>query len=106
VITTGEWFGSAFSHRAEVHQATGMVLAQLGISAEDALVRLRAHALVHQRLLIDVARDVICDDYDVIDLLDKLVAHSVDLMGERPGSSSATLSGDCGWRPRPARPPG
>ena len=36
-----------------------MVLAQLGISATDALARLRAHAFVHQRLLIDVARDVV-----------------------------------------------
>lgn len=55
----GGWLDSAFSHRAEVHQATGMVLAQLGISADDALARLRAHAFVHQRLLIDVARDVV-----------------------------------------------
>jgi len=47
------------AHRAEVHQATGMVLRQLGISATDALARLRAHAFVHQRLLIDVARDVV-----------------------------------------------
>ena len=55
----GGWLDSAFSHRAEVHQATGMVLAQLGISADDALARLRAHAFVHQRLLIDIARDVV-----------------------------------------------
>ena len=46
-------------HRAEVHQATGMVLAQLGISAVDALARLRAYAFVHQRLLRDVAHDVV-----------------------------------------------
>lgn len=45
--------------RAEVHQATGMVLVQLGVSAPEALVRLRAHAFVHGRLLIDVARDVV-----------------------------------------------
>ena len=36
-----------------------MVLVQLGISAEEALARLRAHAFVEQRLLIDVARDVV-----------------------------------------------
>jgi hypothetical protein len=46
-------------HRAEVHQATGMVVAQLAIGATDALARLRAHAFVEQRLLIDVARDVV-----------------------------------------------
>jgi hypothetical protein len=29
------------------------------VSAEDALARMRAHAFVHQRLLTDVARDVV-----------------------------------------------
>ena len=55
----GEGLDQELGHRAEVHQATGMVLAQLGISAPDALARLRAHAFVEQRLLIDVARDVV-----------------------------------------------
>jgi hypothetical protein len=55
----GSWLDPALGHRAEIHQATGMVLAQLGISATDALARLRAYAFVHQRLLIDVARDVV-----------------------------------------------
>lgn len=45
--------------RTEVHQATGMVLVQLDISATDALARLRGYAFVEQRLLIDVARDVV-----------------------------------------------
>ena len=36
-----------------------MVLVQLGVSATDALARLRAYAFVEQRLLIDVARDVV-----------------------------------------------
>ena len=49
----------SWSRHAEIHQATGMVLVQLDISATDALARLRAHAFVHQRLLIDVARDVV-----------------------------------------------
>jgi GAF domain-containing protein len=55
----GSWLDHPLGHRAEIHQATGMVLAQLGISAADALARLRAHAFVEQRLLIDVARDVV-----------------------------------------------
>jgi len=55
----GGWLDPALGHRAEIHQATGMVLVQLGISATDALARLRAHAFVHQRLLIDVACDVV-----------------------------------------------
>lgn len=49
----------AWSARAEIHQATGMVLTQLGISAADALARLRAYAFAEQRLLSDVARDVV-----------------------------------------------
>jgi hypothetical protein len=43
----------------EVHQATGMVLVQLGVTAVVALTRLRAYAFVHDRRLHDVARDVI-----------------------------------------------
>jgi hypothetical protein len=49
----------SWSSRAEIHQATGMVLAQLGVSAADAFARLRAHAFAEQRLLGDVARDVV-----------------------------------------------
>jgi len=55
----GGWLEHAFGHRAEIHQATGMVLVQLGISATDALARLRGYAFVHHRLLLDVARDVV-----------------------------------------------
>jgi hypothetical protein len=56
---SGGWLDPAVGHRAEIHQATGMVLAQLGIPATDALARLRGYAFAHQRLLIDVAHDVI-----------------------------------------------
>jgi hypothetical protein len=56
---SGGWLDHALAHRAEVHQATGMVLVQLGIGPADALARMRAHAFVNQRLLIDVARDVV-----------------------------------------------
>ena len=45
--------------RAEVSQATGMVMAQLGIDASDALVRLRAHAYATDRSAVDVARDIL-----------------------------------------------
>jgi GAF domain/ANTAR domain len=48
-----------WNDRAEVHQATGMVLVQLGVPAQDALVRLRAHAFATCRPLADVARDVV-----------------------------------------------
>jgi hypothetical protein len=43
----------------EVHQATGMITVQLGVNAETAFARLRAHAFAHNRRLRDVARDVV-----------------------------------------------
>jgi hypothetical protein len=43
----------------EVHQATGMVSVQLGVTAALALTWLRAHAYAHDRRLRDVARDVV-----------------------------------------------
>jgi hypothetical protein len=49
----------SWSRRAEIHQATGMVVAQLGISPTDAFSRLRAHAFTEGRQLGDVARDVV-----------------------------------------------
>ncbi len=55
----GQWLDHSLHGRAEVHQATGMVLVQLGISATDALARMRAYAFVEQRLLSDVAHDVV-----------------------------------------------
>jgi hypothetical protein len=55
----GGWLDHGLGHRAEVHQATGMVLVQLSVGPADALARMRAYAFVHQRLLIDVARDVV-----------------------------------------------
>jgi hypothetical protein len=45
--------------RAEVSQATGMLIAQLGIDPAAALVRLRAHAYATDRSAIDVARDIL-----------------------------------------------
>lgn len=53
---------SAFSDEelgAEVHQASGMVSVQLGISVGDALARLRARAFAHGITLAAVAREVV-----------------------------------------------
>jgi GAF domain-containing protein len=55
----GAWLNHSVHGRAEIHQATGMVLVQLGVSAQDALARMRAYAFVEQRLLGDVAHDVV-----------------------------------------------
>lgn len=43
----------------EVHQATGMIIGQLGVSAAIALIRLRAYAYAHDQRLRDVAADVV-----------------------------------------------
>jgi GAF domain-containing protein/ANTAR domain-containing protein len=45
--------------RAEVSQATGMLVAQLDIDPAEALVRLRAHAYANGRSATDVARDIL-----------------------------------------------
>jgi hypothetical protein len=45
--------------RAEVSQATGMLVAQLEVEPAEALVRLRAHAYATGRSASDVARDIL-----------------------------------------------
>ena len=49
--------GSNFQY--VVHQASGMVSVQLGVSVGHALLRLRAYAFGNERRLSDVARDVV-----------------------------------------------
>ncbi|MEH0935449.1 GAF and ANTAR domain-containing protein [Micromonospora psammae] len=50
--------GTGLQH-PEVHQATGMIVVQLGVPAAVALVRLRAYAYSQDRQLRDVAADVV-----------------------------------------------
>ena len=45
--------------RFVVHNAAGMISEQRGITVTDALIRLRAYAFSHDRLLTDVAQDVV-----------------------------------------------
>lgn len=45
--------------RAEVNQATGMLMAQLIIDAPEALARLRAHAYASGRATTEIARDIL-----------------------------------------------
>ena len=42
-----------------VHNAAGAVSVQLGVSITEALIRLRAYAFSHDRLLREVAEDVV-----------------------------------------------
>jgi hypothetical protein len=45
--------------RTEIYQAAGMVMVQLGVSIEVAMVRLRARAFASGRATGDIARDVV-----------------------------------------------
>ncbi|MDN5859139.1 MAG: GAF and ANTAR domain-containing protein [Pseudonocardia sp.] len=55
----GRWLDGSVSGRAVIHQATGMIVAQLGVSMTDAFARLRAYAFTQERPLGDVAQDVV-----------------------------------------------
>lgn len=50
---------SALNYRAEVYQAQGMVMVDLGVSLEVALARMRAHAFVTDQDLVELAYDII-----------------------------------------------
>lgn len=51
---SGPW-----AERAEIHQATGMVVAQLRVGVDDALALLRAHAFAAESTLAQIANDVV-----------------------------------------------
>ena len=53
------WDHLASLSRVEVHQATGIVMGQLGIAPAEALVRLRAHAFSNDLTLSQVAYAII-----------------------------------------------
>lgn len=47
------------THRAEVHQATGMVAVQLGVGLDEAFVRIQGHAYAEGRRIGEVSADVV-----------------------------------------------
>jgi hypothetical protein len=55
----GHWPEKVGGQHPVVHQATGMILVQLGVTAAVALSRLRAYAFAHDRRLSEVAGDVV-----------------------------------------------
>ncbi|MBJ7341061.1 GAF and ANTAR domain-containing protein [Mycolicibacterium sp.] len=54
----GPWWDQPLSTR-EVHQATGMIVAQLGITAHEAYVRMQGFAYSQGRMLSEVANAVV-----------------------------------------------
>jgi GAF domain-containing protein len=53
------WALDSTDSRAVVHQATGMIAAQLNIGVTEALVRLRANAFATDRPIVEAATDVV-----------------------------------------------
>lgn len=47
------------AREAELHQASGIVSAQLGVGVDESMVRLRAHAFAQGRPLLEIAREVV-----------------------------------------------
>jgi hypothetical protein len=56
------WALDATDSRAVVHQATGMIAAQLNVSVAEALVRLRANAFATDRSIDRVATEVVAGE--------------------------------------------
>ncbi|HTD58605.1 MAG TPA: GAF and ANTAR domain-containing protein [Solirubrobacteraceae bacterium] len=54
-----EILANELPHWAEVHQATGMASVQLGVSLDEAFVRLRAHAFAEGLPLRIIAREIV-----------------------------------------------
>ncbi len=55
----GSWEQLESLERVEVYQATGMIIAALGVSPADALVRLRAHAIIRGLSASEVAYQIL-----------------------------------------------
>lgn len=62
-----EWAELSALTRVEVYQAAGMLIAQLGVSAAEALVRLRGYAFVHNLTASEVAWQIIDRDLRLAD---------------------------------------
>jgi hypothetical protein len=56
---TGGWLDDPLGSRAELFQAQGMVMVQLGGDLAEAMARMRAYAYAHDRRLGEVALDVV-----------------------------------------------
>lgn len=55
-------FETGFARMEPIHQATGMIMAQLSVGAEDALARLRGAAYTAQRSALDLAMDIVAGE--------------------------------------------
>lgn len=49
----------AWATRSQIHQATGMIVAQVGVRTEDAMALMRGQAFARNTSLVEVARDIV-----------------------------------------------
>jgi hypothetical protein len=57
--TTDDTHAEPWASRAQIHQATGMIISQVGVRVEDALALLRGHAFATNTTLLDVAQQIV-----------------------------------------------
>ncbi|MFD6356482.1 ANTAR domain-containing protein [Nocardia tengchongensis] len=62
------WWTDPPSNRAQVHQATGMLIAEFHISPHHALARLRGYSFASGRLIDEVADDLVARRIAPLDL--------------------------------------
>lgn len=55
----GEVHGEVWSARSQIHQATGMIISQVGVRPEDALALLRGQAFAQNTTLLDIAQQIV-----------------------------------------------
>jgi AmiR/NasT family two-component response regulator len=48
-----------WASRSQIHQASGMIVAQVGVRTEDAMALLRGQAFARNTTLLEVAGDII-----------------------------------------------
>jgi ANTAR domain-containing protein/GAF domain-containing protein len=59
LATTEDVHPDPWAARAQIHQATGMIVSQVGVRVEDALALLRGHAFANNTTLLDVAQQIV-----------------------------------------------
>jgi hypothetical protein len=60
-----EWWDLVSFYRVEIHQATGVLMDTLDLSAGEALARLRARAFASNVGVVELARSIVARDIDV-----------------------------------------
>lgn len=76
---------SLWSERDKISQATGMIVAQLGLAPADALAVLRAHAFAHEASVADISHAVLARELSFADPAPETDRHPDADSGQHPG---------------------